>query len=517
MLELDGGVYPFVKTTKENTDDIVDFINTYATEHNIPVQIDKNKANTLYMMLFGIGYLSTILQKLIRSAADSNSIQNASAKQLDLIAETMHTSRKKATYSIVDCNIVYTISLDTPTILIDDTTYFTVQKTDGRVLVFVPITATLLDGDAGTHTKVVQFKCTEAGPVYIPDNIVSSFVRPVEGVVSISNSNCIKGAYEETTEQLRERLQKRVESNSRVDRCGMALSDLQGVSKASVLFNPSISDEFNIIQNNTIQIQNYQSSDGYGPFIVPPRKACVFIAGENSEIPVTFFDHMICLTSNEANISGSFTTMYYTTRSGQVIPFYYAKPISKFINVYIYTLNPVAQEVSDNIKDTVSTMISDLNIGQSISDGEIIKTLYSLYPDIDITGVSFTYNDYYMIAYNPFDSTKLASIMTHLNSTPECVPGYEDSDIVYEGATVKLYNNMVMNVLNDGDYHNVPYVIEYDAASLGDKWSYRPYFSAYPMMKHENVHSVIAYPYELIQTDTEDESSEHISVLVGRV
>ena len=105
MLELDGGVYPFVKTTKENTDDIVDFINTYATEHNIPVQIDKNKANTLYMMLFGIGYLSTILQKLIRSAADSNSIQNSSAKQLDLIAETMHTSRKAATYSIVDVDV----------------------------------------------------------------------------------------------------------------------------------------------------------------------------------------------------------------------------------------------------------------------------------------------------------------------------------------------------------------------------------------------------------------------------
>ena len=99
MLELDGDVYPFVKTTKDNTDDIVDFINQYAEEHNIvdakgnKINIDKNKANTLYMTLFGVGYLATILQRLIRSAADSNSVQNSSAKQLDLLAETMHTTR----------------------------------------------------------------------------------------------------------------------------------------------------------------------------------------------------------------------------------------------------------------------------------------------------------------------------------------------------------------------------------------------------------------------------------------
>ena len=523
MLELDGGVYPFVKTTKENTDDIVDFINQYAEDHNIvdekgnKINIDKNKANTLYMMLFGIGYLSTILQKLIRSAADSNSIQNSSAKQLDLIAETMHTSRKAATYSIVDVDVTYTLSIDVPSIQLDDNTYFTVQQTDGRVLVFVPVESTLLEGEVGSHVTTVQFKCTEAGPVYIPDGIVSQFASPVNGVDNIYNKNCVKGAVEETTAQLRTRLQKRAESNTRVDRCAMALSDLQGVSKASVLYNPSIDTEFNIIQDNVIQVENYQSSDGYGPYIVPPRKACVFIAGDNNGIPSTFFDHMICLTTNQANGDVTFKARNYTTRSGQVLPFYFTSPISKFIDVYVYTLNPVPQETSDNIKDAISTLIADLNIGQSLSDGEIIKTLYILYPDLDITGVSFTYNDYYMTSCNVFDHAKLDDVLAYLNSHVDCVPGYELDDETILPEPVTLYGNMIIKVINDDDdYKNVPYILVYDSGSLGDKWSYAKYFSVHAEMRHENVHSVTAYPYELIQTDTTDESAEHISVTAGR-
>ena len=517
MLELDDGVYPVIKTTKDNTDDIVDFINNYAIEHNIDVSIDKNKANTLYMMLFGVGYMATILQKLIRSAADSNSIQNSSAKQLDLIAETMHTSRKAATYSIVECDVTYTLSLDVPSIQLDDNTYFTVQQTDGRVLVFVPVEATLLDGEAGeTYLKTVQFKCTEAGPVYIPDSIVSQFAVPVDGVDRINNKNCVKGSIEETTEQLRTRLQKRVESNTRMDRCAMALSDLQGVSKASVLFNPSVDEEFNIIQDNVIQVENYQSSDGYGPFIVPPRKACVFVVGENDDIPSTFYDHMICLTTNQANIDRTFVANNYTTKSGQVLPFYYTRPISKLINVYVYTLNPVPQETSDNIKEAVATLIADLNIGQSLSDGEIIKTLYSLYPDLDITGVSFTYNDYYMVSYNAQDDTDLDDIVTKLNANSDCIPGYTVEDTTIFDAPVTLYDNMIIKVLNDDDQYNVPYILTYDAGSLGDRWTASKYFDVYSEMSHINVHSVTAYPYELIQTDTSDESAEHISVIAGR-
>ena len=513
MLELDGGVYPFVKTTKENTDDIVDFINTYATEHNIPVQIDKNKANTLYMMLFGIGYLSTILQKLIRSAADSNSIQNSSAKQLDLIAETMHTSRKAATYSIVDVDVTYTISIE-----LDSNAYFTVQQTDGKILTFIPSVTTLLDGEIGSHMKTVQYKCTEEGPVYIPDGIISQLSIPINGIEMIYNKNCVKGAVEETTSQLRERLQKRVESTTRVDRCSMALSDLQGVSKASVLYNPSIDTTFNIIKDNIIQIENYQSSDGYGPFIVPPRKACVFIAGDNDNIPSTFFDHMICLTTNAANGDITFNMQSYTTRSGQILPFYYARPIPKNINIYIYTLNPVTQEISDNIKNAISTLISDLNIGQSISDGEIIKTLYTLYPDLDITGVTFTYNDYYIVSTEVINHEKLDDILTYLNSHPECIPGYELDDELILPEPLTLYGNMIIKVINDDeDFKNVPYILIYDSASLGDKWSYADYFSVHPEMKHEGVHSVTSYPYEIIQTDTTDESYEHISVIAGRV
>ena len=526
MLELDGGVYPFVKTTKDNTDDIVDFINKYAQEHGITdakgnaINIDKNKANVLYMMLFGVGYMTTILQRLIRSAADSNSIQNSSAKQLDLIAETMHTSRKAATYSIMDCEVNYTISLDVPSIQLDDSTYLSVQQTDGRVLVWVPVEATLLDGDTGQHSKNVQFRCTEAGPVYVPDAIISQFAVPVEGVDSITNSNCIKGSDEETTEQLRERLQKRAESNTRVDRCAMALSDLQGVAKAAVLFNPHIDETFNIIQDNIIQVQNYQASAGYGPFVVPPRKACVFISGTSELIPQTFFDHMICLTTNECNDeTKQFVTQNYTTRSGQVIPFYHTTPINKQINVYIYTLNAVTQEVSDNIKDAVADYISKLNIGQSLSDGELIKYLYSLYPDIDLTGINFTYSDYFIVSDNAFDHSKLVDILDHLNSDPMYVPGYEDDNAsgVFTGP-VTLYGNMCINVLNDvDDYKNVPYVLQYDAESLGDKWTAEKFFTQYSDMYHNGVHSVTAYPYELIQTNLSDESTEHISVIQGRV
>lgn len=529
MLELDGGVYPFVKTTKENTDDVIDFLNQYAEEHNIvdakgnKVIIDKNKANTLYMMLFGIGYLTTILQKLIRSAADSNSVQNSSAKQLDLLAETMHTFRKKATYSILDCDIIYTLTQERPSIQLDESTYLSVQQSDGRVLIFVPVVTTVLDDsyeynqDTGTYKATIQFKCTDAGPIYIPDSIISQFAVVVDGINQISNNNCIMGAKEETTEQLRERLQKRAESSTRMDRCALALTELQGISKASVLFNPSVDETWNIVNNNSINIDGYSDDKGYGPFIIPPRQACLFISGYNDDVPVTFLDHMICLTTNLSNDDNQFVAMNYNTSSGQVIPFYYAKPISKFINVTIYTLNPVTQEVSDNIKEAVSEYISNLNIGQSLSDGEIIKMLYNLYPDLDITGVTFSYNDYYIKSCNTFNDITFNTILTHLNSDSDCVPGYEDSDIAFAGDTVKLLNNMIILVNNDADdEHFVPYILKYNPDSLDNKWSEQKYYTYNPNATHSAVHSVTAYPYELLQTNNDDASSEHIVVVAGR-
>lgn len=529
MLELDGGVYPFVKTTKENTDDVIDFLNQYADEHGIvdakgnKINIDKNKANTLYMMLFGVGYLTTILQKLMRSAADSNSVQNSSAKQLDLLAETMHTSRKAATYSIIDCEIIYTLTSDRPSIQLDDSTYLSVQQTDGRVLIFVPVVTTVLDNsyeynqDTGTYKASIQFKCTDSGPIYIPDSIISAFAVGVDGINQITNSNCIMGANEETTAQLRERLQKRAESSTRMDRCALALTELQGVSKASVLFNPSIDETWNIVDGNSIDIDDYSDDKGYGPFVIPPRQACLFISGYNEDIPVTFLDHMICLTTNQSNADNQFVTANYNTASGQVIPFYYAKPISKFINVTIYTLNPVAQEVYDNIKEAVAEYISNLNIGQSLSDGEIIKMLYSLYPDLDITGVTFTYNDYYIKSHETVNDIKFAAILAHLNETPECIPGYEDSSTVFAGDTVKLLNNMIILVENDvNDEYNVPYILKYNPDSLDDKWTKQKYYTYNPNATHYAVHSVTAYPYELLQTNNEDVSSEHIVVVAGR-
>lgn len=522
MLELDGGIYPFVKTTKDNTDDIVDFINNYADEKNITdsngnkVFIDKNKANTLYMMLFGVGYLATILQKLIRSAADSNSVQNSSAQQLDHIAETMHTSRKDATYSTIECDIVYTLSEIRPSITLDDSTYLSVQMQDGRVLTFVPSYITVLNAyyynPNNTYEASVQFRCTEAGPVDLSDGIITGFAVPVDGIVSVYNRNCIKGAEPETTEQLRERLQEKQTADTRIDRCSLALEDLTGVSKASVLYNPSISDTFNIINDNSINIDGYHSI--YGPFIVPPRQACVFISGISTEISRAFFNHMFCLTTNNSNIGAVFKYQPYTTNAGQNLPFYYTQPISKNISVYIMVLNPVSSEVADNIKQAVSDYIAELSIGQSLSDGEIIKRLYSLYPELQLTGVTFAYDDYYIISYTADDDTELESIMTHLNGTPACVPGYEDS--AFGDTTVTLYNNMIVFVKDDDGVENVPYILRYDSTSPGDKWSSDKYYSVHPDMTHKNAHSVTAYPYEQIQVIKNDYREEHITVTVGR-
>lgn len=525
MLEYDDGVYPVVKTTKENTDDIIDYLNNYAAEKGITdskgnkVVIDKNKANTMYMMLFGVGYLSTILQKLIRSAADSNSIQNSSAKQLDLLAEIMHTSRKAPTYSTIECMITYELSVERPSIQLDETTYLTVQQTDGRVLTFVPSAITILDAyyynPFNIYTASVQFRCTEAGPIYITDNIITSFAVPVEGIVSINNKNCIKGAEEETTEQMRHRLQQRQVSNTRVDRCSLALSELLGVSKASVLFNTSIDTTFDIVQDNQIQISAYHSSDGYGPFIIPPRQACVFISGISDEISSTFYNHMFCNTSNRSHEKSVFREQSYTTRAGQNLSFYYTSPINKFVSVTIYTLNPVTQEVSDQIKDAVVNYIASLNIGQSISDGEIIKNLYTLYPDLEITGVTFNYDDYYITSATTENATTLAAITAHLN-TDNISPGDEDSDEVFGGETVKIYDNMIVVVSNDDDVYNVPYIYSYNPDSQDYKWTAQKYYDVYPEMRHEVAHYVTAYPYEQIQTNLYDSNIEHIKVVVGR-
>lgn len=369
MIELDGIEYS-LNTPEENCNNAVTFINEYCAAHNVTntkgeiIFIKANTANPLYMIIYGLSYLVSILQKLIFSVGASISVPHSSDSQLLNLADIAQVKRKKATKTIiralvtsdlpeenaVSCNILPSLSV-------------TIPISSGNI-VFHPATEYIIPpGQSANITLIAE----QEGSYSISAGAFTSFDTPVDGLRSLTAYASEPGKAQESIQALRQRLQSRAINGTQLDRAADAIEQLDGVNNCNIYFNYDA-------QNAVI------IGKGANAMTVEPRKALLLVQGYNEDIAHTYYNHVICETQQES----SSEIQYYTTHAGQQLPVYITPPTPVDVGVHIYLGEEVGYEQSLNIKDTILGLVNQITIGQKVTSAAVINILKEAYPSLSI-------------------------------------------------------------------------------------------------------------------------------------
>lgn len=369
MIELDSIEYS-LNTPEENCNNAVTFINEYCAAHNVTntkgesVFIEANTTNPLYMIIYGLSYLVSILQKLIFSVGSSISIPHSSDSQLLNLADIAQVKRKKATKTIIralvtsdlpdenvgDCNILPSLSV-------------TLNTSNGSII-FHPATEYIIPpGQSANITLIAE----QDGSYNISAGSFTSFDTPVDNMRTLTAYASEPGKAQESIAALRQRLQSRAVNGTQLDRAADAIEQLDGVNNCNIYFNY---DSQNAVVIGT----------GSNAMTIEPRRALLLVQGYNADIARTYYNHVICETQQESTSE----VQYYTTHAGQQLPVYITPPIPVTVGVHVYLGEEVGYEQSLNIKDTVLSLVSQTTIGQKVTSAMIISILKEVYPSLSI-------------------------------------------------------------------------------------------------------------------------------------
>lgn len=367
MIELDGNTY-IMQTPTECAYDCVNYINQYCADNNITnskgevIYIDVSPTNILYMIIFGISYLISIVQKLIYSVGCGFNYNTASSRQLLNLASLAGTSKRKATKTTITGTVwaSYTESL---TITTSETATLNIN---GTTIVFTPTYA--ININAGESAKIILI-ADIYGTFSISANTITAFDNDISGLRLFTTEDSVPGTNEESDASLRRRLLLRTSSSTNIDRCIEAINDLEGISRCSIYYNNS----------NTLSTTIEGTT-------VPPRHALIMIQGYNENIAKTYLSYMNAPT---VQVSGGLE-QDYTTKANQVIPVYYTSPMSLPMYVRVYVTGIYAESIKESIKDSILSYTASLDIGESVSTNDILKVLNNTTFD---TSVDFDYVD----------------------------------------------------------------------------------------------------------------------------
>lgn len=383
MIQLDGIEYS-VKTPSENTDDLITYINNYCLENDIRnslgevIQIDSNTTNPLYMLCFGMGYMTTILEKLTYSAGCSMSIAEASERQLLNLADIAGIKRSAPTKTTITGTVYANIQdagavpcvitqQDTCTIIIS-----------GMEVSFHPAFDLTVPIDEARQIVLIA---DEYGSYDISPNTIVEFDEPIPGFRSMTTLASVPGQSEEKLSTFRARLQRRTVEGTQVDRAATAIQNLEGVAMCNIYFNYS--------PQQTIYV-------GSRAVPVAPRTALILVQGFSNDIARTFYRYMFCATSGQ-DVTGA-VEQVYTTHAGQDLPIYIIPPVLTPVYVRIFIKNSLSYEQIDGIKDLICSLAGTITIGQSLTSVDVINAVASVYTNLTVQGaeiskdnVSFNY------------------------------------------------------------------------------------------------------------------------------
>lgn len=352
MLELDGVVYP-VKTPAENTTDMLNSINNYCADNDIRnskderIVIAETPSNPLYIILWGLGYLVAIIQKLLYSIACGFSIQESSEKQLLNLADLAGIKRQQATKTTIDL-VVYSLTdgADACVITTEDTVTL-----DGHI--YRPAFNLTIPVNSVGHVILV---CDDEGSYNVSADVMTNFDTPLQYMRTFKQYASTPGHEAESIPSLRERMQRRIYSGTSLDAAQDAILALDGVTTCSIYFNPSVDT----------------SATVHG-ITCAPRSALLFVQGYNANIAKTFFQNMACMT-NQATVERT-VTQNYVTHAGQIIPVYMITPAQVVCKVKVYVDISITEEVVQNMKDSIMSLCRSIQAGQTVTSRMILDQL----------------------------------------------------------------------------------------------------------------------------------------------
>lgn len=383
MIELDGVEY-LIKTPEENTHDLLQTINNYCSEHNILnskqelVQIAPKMSNPLYMILWGLGYLVTVIQNLIFSIGKGLNVQASSDKQLLNIADMANIKRASASLTTFSARLEKMSIGDedyqegTPCVITSND----VITFNG--IVYAPAVHPSIELIADGDVAYVTFVAQTPGSYSIAENTIQSFDTPITNLKSIYQYTAIPGQEQESIASLRQRIQRRQKSGSSLDAAIDAIRELPGVTACSIIYNESTTNSISVGEDN-IQI--------------PPRWALVLIQGYNQNIGQTYFEHITAQTidynpdtgavdDTRLNIpeSRKLEIQWYTSHAMQKLPVMLTKPKFKYLYVRVYLSMAVVADIVSDIQNAVTTVALELVIGQQVTSAMILSKLESFSP-----------------------------------------------------------------------------------------------------------------------------------------
>lgn len=381
MVELDGIEYE-IKDAAQNADDMLGYINDYCSAHNIVnskgevIYIEKNRTNPLYMVLYGLGYLVQGIQTLIYSAACSLNIARASDRQLldicDVVGMTRNAATKTTIQAQVFCKGPNDFSGVTPSnVGIHITTDMSVTlKSGSDDIVFHPAFEVHIGLD---ESAIIILVAEQGGSYAFTANSFKDFDSPLPYLQKIVSEAAVSGHAEETIPELRQRLLNRTKSYPITQRTSEAIQELDGVTFAKVEFN------YNTISPKTI-----------GTIVLPPRSALLLVQGYSDEIAEVYYRYMLAET---CNVAGRSLKQAWKGRQGQSYDVYITPPVQRAVFIRIVTDDELAGQTENDIRLNICKLAIDMEIGESLSAGTIIKRLKETNPEVAVVNVVLQWKD----------------------------------------------------------------------------------------------------------------------------
>ena len=374
-----------VNTPTDNAYEILDYVNEKMTELGVTnkdgdiVQFKVSLTSPIWLLIFGIGYMATVLQKIMYAVGKSFSVADCSDQQVLNLAQIAGITRKDGSYSTV--NLRVTASKDGDCTVTTDN-YVTITYNDEDYYFYPAADVTISAG----NTDTVYCIASVTGIVYGAAGVVDAFDEDITNLSSVTNLAVVPGTDVETINNLR----SRILSNDRVSPLTSvitAIGNLTGVVKAGLYYNT-----------------NNSTSQTIAGHTVAPRESILFIQGTSSKIAETYYKYLFSPTTNDDSEA---LTSSYTADNGQVftVNYYTAEDKNLYIKVKLNTTITAAVETT--IRDAIAALSNSLSMGSEYSQAYILQCLADSIPTEYqyISGVTLgtdgeTYGQYVQLAQN---------------------------------------------------------------------------------------------------------------------
>ena len=349
-----------VLTVEDNASTYIDNVNLLLAQEGVvdkegnPVRLSKLAGSVLWLLALANGQNLTEWQERLRNTYNALDVANCSDEQVNNLAILAGVLRKQGSAPFIvirvtnDTGLPITIN-STNCIAIDQLTqseWYAGQNYD----LIVDETANLV------------FYCRERN-VEVPKDI-SFVLHNTEGmwnditVPSVSASRILDP--EETTAELRNSIMLRKGRYDAISQAETAISNLDGISKCSIFFNPN--------QTASILLP--------GNIELPARTAYIVVQGYDIEqlIARTFFSYAIVQTLQTANslanqvlVGATYQTVYYDQ----------CESVTAYICIKVKPLQGDTT-YAQRIKDTLLPYSGTLKVGENITTQLICEWLGNL-------------------------------------------------------------------------------------------------------------------------------------------